>query len=88
MTDSKNRIIVVDGQFRSAMLEAMARLVAAETPGLDQAIERIVLSRHDQLPPPMAFLPALREPKVRDWQEREKRLTRPKRKKAHKRGRR
>jgi hypothetical protein len=59
----------------------MARLAAVETPDLDQAMERIVLSRRE-LPPPVAFLPALREPKVRDWQEREKRLTRPNPKKA------
>jgi hypothetical protein len=68
MTDSENRIIVVDGSFRSAMLEAMDRLLRDEVPRNELA--RLQLKRERIPPPDVSPYKVERREKVRDWEDR------------------
>jgi hypothetical protein len=80
--DSRNRIIVVDGLFRSTMLEVMDRLLRDEVPRNELA--RLQLKREHLILDVSPYKEERRE-KVRDWQDREKRLTRPRKPKGKKR---
>lgn len=72
MTDSRNRIIVVDGLFRSAMLEVMDRLAADHPDARRYSLEdlqRLANSR-PEIPVDQPIYKEERREKVRDWEDR------------------